>query len=276
MPALGAEGARSGALRPRSSISGKLSSPGIMRLIVIRHYKTLNNLRRRILGWTDSPPTPIWRADLGRIDALLRAKGLRFDAVYSSSLVRARETARWLADQHPGTPMRECPELNEVDYGELAGLSKDWVQSHWPQYKSDPDYVFPNGESFAAMRERSVNRLLALERQHKGQTLLVVLHAGVIRGLITRLLDLPFAANLRQKISHRYIGDFTILEQRCCRYDELGEPSGFVRDAVIDIPHCRAASAGDGHSGAGVRDWTGDAAGAAVGPVSTVDSSPRG
>ncbi|NEV64091.1 histidine phosphatase family protein [Thiorhodococcus minor] len=240
-----------------------------MRLIVIRHYKTLNNLRRRILGWTDSPPIPSWRTDLARIDALLRAKGLRFDAVYSSSLARARETARWLAEQRPGTPMRERPELNEVDYGELASLSKDWAQRHWPQYKSDPDFVFPNGESFAAMRERSVNCLLGLERQHKGQTLLVVLHAGVIRGLITCLLDLPFATNLKQKISHRYIGDFTIREQRCCRYDELGEPSGFVHNGVIDIPCRSLTSAGGMRPDADSWDWTAETASAPVGPTST-------
>ncbi len=208
-----------------------------MRLIVLRHYKTFSNANRRILGWTDSAPVPGWEGTLAQLDQVLQKHALRFDYLYSSGLIRARETARWIARQRPGAPLRERAELNEVDYGDLAGCSKDWVEAHYPQYKNDPGYVFPNGESFEQMRERSRRCLIELEREHAEQTLLLVVHAGVIRGLITHFLNLPFVGNLRQKIPHRYIGDFLIQDQRCICYDELGVPSGFVRDGIIEIPY---------------------------------------
>lgn len=216
-----------------------------MRLIVVRHYKTLNNANRRILGWTDSPPVPGWENDLTELDQILRAHVPRFDCLYSSGLTRARETARWFARQRPGARVRERAELNEVDYGELAGFAKVWVATHCPRYKSDPGYVFPNGESFEHMRDRSLRCLIELEREHAEQTLLLVVHAGIIRGLITHFLGLPLLGHLNQKISHRYIGDFSIHDHRCTRYDELGEPSGFVRDGTIEIPCLLTASAGD-------------------------------
>ncbi len=207
-----------------------------MRLILVRHYKTLNNACRRILGWTDSPPVPHWEEGLAQLERVLRERGLQFDWIYSSRLERARATAEWFAQRYGGLRVRECTELNEVDYGELAQLCKRWVAEHVPEYKRNPSYVFPHGESFQAMRERSLRCVLGMESEHESDTLLVVAHAGVIRGLITHFLELSFADNLRRKVSHRYIGDFLIHNQRCVRYDELGEPSGFIRDGVIEIP----------------------------------------
>jgi alpha-ribazole phosphatase len=210
----------------------------MMRVIVVRHFKTINNAQRRIIGWGDSPPAEDWRDDLIQVSRVFRDQGLRFDRIYSSSLTRARKTARWFADEHPGpVAVQSVPELNEVDYGELSQLPKQWAFDHCPEYKTDPDYVFPGGESFSGMRRRSVGHLLLLERRHSGQTILLVAHAGVIRGLITQLLDLPFAPNLRRKISHRYVGDFSIEGRRCLRYDELGQPSGFVAEGAIEIPY---------------------------------------
>lgn len=207
-----------------------------MRLIVARHFKTVNNADKRILGWADSPPIAGWEKDLLQLDRVLEEQGLRFDLIYSSRLARASATAHWFARRHGNLPVRERIELNEIDYGALSNLPKTWVAQRCPEYKADPDFVFPNGESFRAMRERSVACILGLEPVSRGRTLLVIAHAGVIRGLITYFLELPFAENLCRKISHRYLGDFRIQEQRCVRYEELGQPSGFIADGVIDIP----------------------------------------
>lgn len=209
----------------------------MMRAIVVRHFKTVNNLCQRIIGWHDSPPAQDWQDDLLQTEQVFQTAGLHFDHIYSSSLNRARDTALWFANRgHGPVAVRSVPELNEVNYGELSLLSKQWALEHCPQYKTDPDYVFPGGESFAEMRRRSVSFLLSLESRHTGQTILIVAHAGVIRGLITQLLGLPYTPHLKRKISHRYLGDFRIEGQRCLRYDELGQPSGFVLDGVIELP----------------------------------------
>jgi hypothetical protein len=74
---------------------------------------------------------------------------------------------------------------------------------------------------------------------------LVVVHAGVIRGFVSHFLGLDYARHLKEKVSHRYIGDFTLdREGRCLRYDEHGKKSGFVRSGRVPVPWIRPA-AGD-------------------------------
>lgn len=207
-----------------------------MRAIITRHYKTIINASEQILGWGDAPRDSDWRADVDFVDARLDAHDIRFNAVYSSDLERARQTAMFHARRRGIHLINDCSALNEVNYGELYKKKKKWVARHYPQHKKDPDFVYPGGESFRQMQQRSVACLLSLAELHPQQTLLIVVHAGVIRGLISHFLDLKYADNLKHKISHRYIGDFLFDDDTCVRYDELGEPSGFVQDRIIEKP----------------------------------------
>ncbi|MGD2056330.1 MAG: histidine phosphatase family protein [Gammaproteobacteria bacterium] len=210
-----------------------------MRAIITRHYKTLINASDQILGWGDAPRDSDWRADVDYVDAQLQAHDIHFDAVYSSDLERARQTAMFHA-RRQGIPLiNDSSALNEVNYGELYKKKKKWVARHYPQHKKDPDFVYPGGESFRQMQQRSVAFLLSMAKLHPRQTILVVVHAGVIRGFISHFLDLNYADHLKHKITHRYIGDFRFDRDTCVRYDELGEPSGFVRDKIIEIPYHR-------------------------------------
>jgi broad specificity phosphatase PhoE len=215
-----------------------------MRAIITRHYKTLINAAGEILGWGDSPRDGGWKADVDFVSARLRKHGLKFDAVYSSDLERARRTAMFHARQMGIHLIHDTPALNEVNYGTFYKKKKKWVAAHCPQYKTDPDYVYPEGESFRQMQSRSVRFLLQLAQGKPQQTLLLVAHAGVIRGLVSHFLGLNYAEHLKHKISHRYIGDFQFEGKHCVRYNELGKPSGFVEEGVIEIPYsCPAAHA---------------------------------
>ena len=208
----------------------------VMRAIITRHYKTLVNAADEILGWGDSPRDSGWQADLEFVGARLRKHRIKFDAVYSSNLERARQTAIFHARRRGIPVIHDTPALNEVNYGTLYKKKKKWVAEHYPQYKTDPDFVYPDGESFRQMQQRSVNYLSSLAETHPLQTVLIVAHAGVIRGLVSHFLGLDYAKNLKHKISHRYIGDFLFRGNTCVHYNELGKPSGFVSGDVIKIP----------------------------------------
>jgi len=86
------------------------------------------------------------------------------------------------------------------------------------------------------MQARSVAFFQSLTNKLSGECILIVVHAGVIRGFVSHFLGLPYAENLKRKMTHRYIGDFLFEGDQCVRYDELGKPSGFVRDGVISVP----------------------------------------
>lgn len=207
-----------------------------MRAIVVRHYKTLSNAHRRIMGWADTPPAANWEQDLAYVERALHRRDVTLDAVYSSSLGRARNTAQYYADKRGILAPQEDAGLNEVNYGSLSHKPKQWVVEHCPEYKSDPDYVYPDGESFRQMQQRSVEAFLRIAQRHESETVLIVAHAGVIRGLICHLLGLDLGAHLKRKVSHRYLGDFLIRNDTCTYYDEVGIRSGFVRDDVVRLP----------------------------------------
>lgn len=212
-----------------------------MRLILARHYKTVNNEQRRIMGWGDAPPAADWETDLLYVDQQIRQSIDRLDAVYSSALMRSYKSARYLAQKQGLSRVQAIEQLNEVNYGELRDQSKEQVELDYPQYKNEATFVFPGGESFLQMQRRSVDFIRTLENTHAQASILVVAHAGVIRGLISHFLSLPFSEHLRRKVSHRYVGDFLIQNDHCLCYNELGKPSGFVKDTAVKIPCHRPA-----------------------------------
>ena len=207
-----------------------------MRVILTRHYKTRTNEDGRILGWGDSPPGSDWKSDIEYVEAQLQANRLDFDAIYSSDLARTRQTAIIHAARFGIDSVDSKPELNEVNYGNLQNQKKSSIARRYPQHKKDPDMVYPGGESFRQMQQRSVGFLSSLSASHPHHTVLIVAHAGVIRGIVCHFLGLDYAGNLKQKISFRYIGDFMLEGERCLHYDEIGRVSGFARNGVIELP----------------------------------------
>ena len=86
------------------------------------------------------------------------------------------------------------------------------------------------------MQERTVKQVKKLARKHAGKNVLLVVHAGVIRGLICHFLRLPYRPNLKRGISHRYIGVFEFDGTLCQKYNEIGSLSSMVKDGVVSIP----------------------------------------
>ncbi|MCP3867581.1 MAG: histidine phosphatase family protein [Gammaproteobacteria bacterium] len=134
--------------------------------------------------------------------------------------------------------------LNEINYGTLYRKKKSWVERNIPQHKKDPDFIYPEGESFRQMQLRSVGFLKSLAAKRQGKSILVVVHAGVIRGVVSWFLGLPYSENLKRRITHRYIGVFSFEGEACVGYDELGTLSGFVKDQVTTIPVERSMLSG--------------------------------
>jgi broad specificity phosphatase PhoE len=207
-----------------------------MRAIIVRHYKTISNEADQILGWGDAPPAENWKDDLNHVDEILIRSKLNIQMIYTSTLNRARNTGQFYADSFSISDVNDTPALKEVNYGNLYNKSKKWVEKHVPLYKKDPDLIYPNGESFRQMQNRRVLFIKSLTKEYPDATILIVVHAGVIRGFISHFLGLDYSSNLKRRIGHQYIGDFTFENEQCIRYDELGKPSGFIKDGSIKVP----------------------------------------
>ena len=207
-----------------------------MRAIIVRHYKTTSNETGKIIGWGDSPPVKEWRRDINFVNDTLSKSKIHINKIYTSELRRARNTGLFYANSHNIHKVHHSIEMNEINYGDMSKKSKQWVQQHVPEYKKDPDYVYPNGESFRQMQARSIDYIVKLASKYPKDVVLIVVHAGVIRSLICHFLDLDYASNLKQHIGHRYIGIFDIQGKDCIHYEEAGTESGFVKQGIIKVP----------------------------------------
>lgn len=149
------------------------------RICLIRHGETDWNASRRIQGQLDIPLN-----ENGRNQALsLRLPhDINFTAVYSSDLCRAHETAKILTKK---LKVSTLPELRERHHGLFQGLTANEAEMRHPEayarYKSrDPDYDFETGESLTQFALRVGAVMDALAKQHDGEVIAVVTHAGVL------------------------------------------------------------------------------------------------
>ena len=119
------------------------------------------------------------------------------DAVFSSPLQRAIETAQLIARQH-GLSVDTVEELVEVDVGHWEGMS--WIDIE----QSDPEYYqrymantgsvpYLGGESFQDVQDRALPALRRVMDENRGRQIVVVAHNIVNRTCLAKLLHVPVA-----------------------------------------------------------------------------------
>lgn len=169
-----------------------------MRLLLVRHGITQNNIDKTYTGQTDAPLT-----ELGKHQAEAAGKYLateKLDMIISSDLQRARNTARAIAHYH-NLPVLEDPDLREISMGEWEGLTPEQVQARnineWTYVRSDPINIAPpGGENFAQLYERASKALKRYQERYSGKTVLWASHGAFIEVVICRALKLD--------VSHRH------------------------------------------------------------------------
>lgn len=151
-----------------------------------------------MVGWTDVPLSPRGRMQVERLCHRLQ-RGAPFEAIYSSPLARASETARPLAQCGLG-PLRLDPALREISCGALDGVAIGDIQRQFPDLWRDncrqrrDDFSWPGGESYRDFRERCIGAVRRIAAAHPGGRVAIVTHAGVISQLIGSLRGLSAAA----------------------------------------------------------------------------------
>jgi len=152
-------------------------------ILLARHGETEWNRIGRYQGWADPTLNETGREQARSLAAQLRSTPI--DAVYSSDLRRAHETAEIVAEPH-GVPVVVEPGLREVNVGEWSGLTRAEVERRFPGGER------PGGET----REQHAARVLAaaerIARAHPGERVLLVSHGGTMRALRMHVSDEPF------------------------------------------------------------------------------------
>jgi broad specificity phosphatase PhoE len=168
-------------------------------ILLARHAQSDWNATHRWQGHADRPLTEKGREQARALAA--RLEHIELDAVYSSDLRRAVETAAEVAAAH-GLQVTELPELREVDVGSWSGLTRDEAEERFPEGFSRWRDGYPgweDGESYEAMARRILETVLDIARVHEGGRVLVVSHGGPIRAIHGAALGLDVRTYRRQR-----------------------------------------------------------------------------
>ena len=168
----------------------------MVEIILIRHGVTLWNVQARIQGISD-----IELAPEGLKQAELLAKNFPFDkvdAVYSSDLSRAKNTAKFVADKF-NLPVQTTAGLREVDFGIWEGKSFSDLEKNDADtlkiFHTKPDELrLEGGETFQQAQTRAMNAINEIVRRHEsnGESRVVaVAHGSINRTILCSILEIP-------------------------------------------------------------------------------------
>ncbi|TFV89559.1 bifunctional RNase H/acid phosphatase [Blastococcus sp. CT_GayMR16] len=161
------------------------SSPGQLVTTVthlLRHGQTEHTPERRFSGRNELPLSLTGRAEAEA--AAARAADLGVEVVIASPLRRTRETAEIVAAAL-GLPVTFDPDLVELDFGDVEGLTFDEAREKHPlaarRFMSDISVAAPGGESISDVGTRVARARRRILSDHAGRTVLIVSHVTPIK-----------------------------------------------------------------------------------------------
>lgn len=215
----------------KAQISNDSMAQNTIPVVLIRHAQSQWNMENRFTGWADPPLTAAGEAEAVQAGDWLRAKGYRFDSVYSSRLQRAIATLDILLARQDQSNIPMQPEkrqdwrLNERHYGTLQGVDKSeaiarvgqqqvwrWRRGYGDKASallpSDPahpinnqmyadidPHQLPGVESLAETRVRVVSfwKEQVEPRIRNGERVLISAHGNTLRALLMDLAGMSVA-----------------------------------------------------------------------------------
>ena len=180
-------------------------------LVLMRHGQSQWNLENRFTGFHNIDLSDQGRAEAKAAGQRLKAAGIKFDQVFTSTLQRAYNTAE--------IALNECgqgdlfakairhDDLRERDYGDLTGLNKDETKKKYGEeqvhiWRRSYDVNPPGGESLQELVENRVRPYFTthyITRQIKSKAVLIAAHGNSLRGILIVLgAETPETINLSE------------------------------------------------------------------------------
>jgi alpha-ribazole phosphatase len=186
------------------------------RLWLVRHGLTDWNSDLRYCGHSDIP-----LSEQGRVQASWLAKQLEIEtiaAIFTSDLVRARETAEIIANKRKQVvEIRGSTAWREIDFGDWEGLTYTQIAERFPDqlgFFTDPEhYAPPNGESMAHVQQRVKDALAAIVRNDASPVgdVVIVSHGGPLRMLLCGVLGMPVQRQWQLRIDNGSLSAIDLL-----------------------------------------------------------------
>ena len=162
-----------------------------MNLYIVRHGETNGNLERIMDGIRDIDinETGIKQAE----EASVKLKGIEFDLIICSPLIRAKHTMEIINVNH--YPVIYDKRIMERDCGEFTGKSFDSLDRklYWNYYDNTQ---YEKAESVKSVFKRVYEFLDEIREKYKDQNILIVTHSGITRAIECYFNGIPSDGNL--------------------------------------------------------------------------------
>lgn len=160
-----------------------------MRIFLIRHGRQNSPLCN-----VDVPLAPEGRRQAELLGE--RLKNEQIEAVWSSDLVRAVETADIL-NEYLQVPREIRKDIREISFGDMEGLSDEVIADRFEDYlrersRMEKDMAYPGGECAGDVVIRSLSVMKEIMSRDY-ESVAVVTHGGVIRSLVAYYLGMDLA-----------------------------------------------------------------------------------
>lgn len=168
-----------------------------------RHGQSVWNVENKICGATDIALTQQGEEQAKALGAQIKKERLKIDEILYSPLIRAAETARYIAEicQIPTKPEDR---LREQNFGKYEGTERGGVLFH--EAKKSFANRFGGGESMLLMAQRVYNLIDDLKKEPEKVRLLVA-HSGIIR-----IIESYFTEMTNEEFASFGIGNCTLVK----------------------------------------------------------------
>ena len=169
-------------------------------IITVQHTQSVHHTNGMVGSWTDWELTEVGKQQAEHIGKNLKAELADKDVIlYSSDLLRARQTAECIAAHFDITPVLR-PELRERNLGKCCGKSVQWLRENMEcQEKTVDDRMFSDAES----RRDEWNRLKPFFDSimaDESENIIIVSHGDLLSVFDTMFLGLDVESINRSEI----------------------------------------------------------------------------
>ena len=162
-------------------------------ILVVRHGQTDWNAIQRVMGRKDIPLNEIGRAQAAVVRDWLT--DIPLDAVYTSPVLRAKQTTEIILEGKPNLTLQEEEGLAEINYGDWIGklffdVHQEFKESYEAYLKNPSRLQIPGGERVSDVQKRVVAVVEKVRKKHEGGKILLVSHADLIKMIFVHYLGI--------------------------------------------------------------------------------------
>jgi broad specificity phosphatase PhoE len=188
-------------------------------LLLIRHGQSTWNAAGRIQGWANPPLDDTGREQAQKLARRLAAEGHTIAAIYSSPLLRAKQTAEEIGLAFT-LPVQTDDRLKEYNVGQLTGLTDPEVEQRFPEWiatfhRPGNKWVSPpGGENRDVFASRAVAVMSDIIASHPDHTVMVISHGGTLGVYLAHLLEMPIHRRLPFQFDNASLSIVKVTSQR--------------------------------------------------------------